>query len=53
MRKYWGSCSNFMMSYGLKPWNADEREEALAISRVLALATPHDDDNTPPEAKKS
>ena len=31
----WGSCSNFMRSYGLKPYNDKDGEEALAISRAL------------------
>ena len=34
----WGSFSNFMMSYGLKPFNHDDCEEAAAISRSLAEA---------------
>ena len=31
----WDSCMNFMLSYGLKPWNDEDVEEALAISRLL------------------
>lgn len=34
----WGSWSNFMHSYGLKPWKQDNLEEALAISRALKQA---------------
>lgn len=33
IKSSWGSCSNFMYSYGLKPWNMDDIEEAKAISR--------------------
>ncbi len=29
----WGSCENFMYSFGLKPWNREDLDEALAISR--------------------
>ncbi len=32
----WGSFSNFMVSYGLKPFNPDDCEEAVAISQTLA-----------------
>jgi len=31
----WGSWSNFMISYGLKPFNHDDLDEALAISTAL------------------
>ena len=31
----WGSFSNFMISYGLKPYNPDDCEEAVAISRAF------------------
>ena len=31
----WGSCSNFMYSYGLKPYNPEDLDEALAISRAI------------------
>lgn len=31
----WGSCTNFVLSYGLKPYDMDDLEEALAISRAL------------------
>lgn len=34
----YGSCSNFMYSYGLKPWNADDCQEALSISRAMKEA---------------
>ena len=33
----WGSAAQFMISYGLKPYDQEDCEEALAISR-LALA---------------
>ena len=29
----YGSCLNFMLSFGLKPWNPEDCEEARAISR--------------------
>ena len=32
----WGSFSNFMLSYGLKPFNPEDCEEAVAISQTLA-----------------
>ena len=32
----WGSFSNFMLSYGLKPYNPEDCEEAVAISQNLA-----------------
>ena len=31
----WGSSTNFMLSYGLKPYNEEDCEEALEISRSL------------------
>ena len=34
----WGGplvCTNFMISYGLKPFNPEDCEEAVAISRAL------------------
>ena len=36
IKKDWGSFSNFMISYGLKPYNHEDWEEAAAISRTLA-----------------
>ena len=35
IQRSWGSCMNFMLSYGLKPWKDEDIEEALAISRAL------------------
>ena len=35
LKKSWGSCTNFMLSYGLKPYNPEDIDEALAISRAL------------------
>ena len=32
----WGSFTNFMLSYGLKPSNPEDCQEAAAISRTLA-----------------
>jgi len=31
----WGTVENFMLSYGLKPYNPEDCEEAVAISRAL------------------
>ncbi len=31
----WGSCTNFFLSYGLKPYDFDDHDEALSISRAL------------------
>ena len=31
----WDSCTNFMQSYGLKPYNVEDCEEALEISRAF------------------
>lgn len=30
----WGSATNFMLSYGLKPWNEEDLAEAGAISAL-------------------
>lgn len=35
IKQSWGSCTNFVISYGLKPYDVDDLEEALAISRAL------------------
>ena len=32
----WGSFTNFMLSYGLKPYKPEDCEEAAAISKALA-----------------
>ena len=29
----WGTCLNFFYSFGLKPWNFEDCDEARAISR--------------------
>ena len=31
----YGSCMNFMLSYNLKPWNSEDVEEAVGISRAM------------------
>ena len=36
IKNEWGSFTNFMISYGLKPHNHEDCEEAAAISRSLA-----------------
>ena len=35
----WGGCANFMISYGLKPYNPEDLEEAVTISRALKEAS--------------
>ena len=35
VKNSWGSATNFMFSYGLKPYNFEDLDEALAISRAL------------------
>ena len=35
LKDSWGSCTNFMLSYGLKPYNFEDLDEAKAISRAL------------------
>ena len=32
----WGSFTNFMIAYGLKPFNHEDCEEAAGISRAMA-----------------
>ena len=36
IRDSWGSCTNFVRSYGLKPYDLGDLQEAAAISRALA-----------------
>ena len=36
IKESWGSFSNFMLSYGLKPYNPEDCEEAVAISKAFA-----------------
>eukprot|EP01066_Platyproteum_vivax_P011818 Platyproteum_vivax@DN5353_c0_g1_i3.p2 len=31
----WGSCLNFLLSYGIKPWDSDAEAEAVSISRSI------------------
>ena len=40
----WGSCMNFMLSYGLKPWNDEDLEEAMAISRAMKEGDEEDEE---------
>ena len=35
IRASWGTLENFVVSYGLKPWDLEDLKEALAISRAL------------------
>ncbi|KAJ5409103.1 hypothetical protein N7509_002986 [Penicillium cosmopolitanum] len=36
--KTYGSWTNFMQSYGLKPWDDDDVQEGMAILRGLVQA---------------
>eukprot|EP00924_Labyrinthula_sp_SR-Ha-C_P007932 snap_masked-scaffold_41-processed-gene-0.24-mRNA-1 protein AED:0.25 eAED:1.00 QI:0/-1/0/1/-1/1/1/0/75 len=38
IRDGWGSNANFFYSYGLKPWDLSDQEEALQISRAIKSA---------------
>ncbi|CAK4617746.1 hypothetical protein LEN26_012129 [Aphanomyces euteiches] len=40
----YGSCLNFFLCHGLKPWNMDDCDEALAISRALKAGDQEDDE---------
>ena len=35
IREGWGSVTNFMISYGLKPYNKEDCEQARALSRAI------------------
>ena len=35
IKKGWGSCTNFVRSYGLKDYDIEQIEEALQISRAI------------------
>ena len=35
VQEIWGSCYNFFISYGLKPWDGEDCEKARSISRDL------------------
>jgi len=35
IKESWGSCLNFFLSNGLKPWNREDCEEARALSRAM------------------
>ena len=39
----WGTCANFVRSYGLKDYDPDQIEEALSISRALKEAKIEDE----------
>lgn len=43
LRDGWGSVQNFVISYGLKPYDHNDLEEALAISRALKAAQSSDE----------
>jgi len=40
----YGSCLNFMLSFGLKPWNTQDCEEARRISRAFKAHDEADQD---------
>jgi len=47
LKRSWGGpfpCTNFMLSYGLKPWNPEDIDEAVAISRALKGSDDDQDD---------
>ena len=44
IQKSWGSCMNFMLSYGLKPWKNEDIEEAKAISRAMKEGDDEDEE---------
>jgi len=49
LKEGWGGplvCTNFMISYGLKPYNMEDIEEAVAISRALKEGRNDDASNT-------
>ena len=50
---YVGAYENFMLSYGLKPWDDDDCEEALAISRALKDDGDEEEDDRSPEVNGS
>ncbi len=35
IKESWGSCLNFFISYGLKPWDDHDCEEARYLSRQM------------------
>jgi len=35
IKQSWGSCCNFMLSFGLKPYDLDDIESAVSLSRSL------------------
>ena len=35
IKNSYGSCANFFYCHGLKPWNSEDGEAAIAISRAL------------------
>lgn len=40
--KAWGGWQNFMLSYGLKPWNLDDVEEGKVILEQLKKSAVED-----------
>ena len=47
----WGSFTNFMLSYGLKPFNHEHCEEAVAISKALAEGRQFDEEQKAKDTK--
>jgi hypothetical protein len=41
----WGSCLNFMLSFGLKPYNPEDIEEAISISRSFKESDQDEEQN--------
>ena len=46
IKESWGSCCNFMLSYGLKPYDFDDIESAVSISRSLKANDDEEEDET-------
>eukprot|EP00884_Botryococcus_braunii_P012951 jgi/Botrbrau1/21657/Bobra.43_1s0057.1 len=42
----YGSCLNFFLCHGLKPWNPEDCQEALAISRAFKANDGDEDEDT-------
>ncbi|KAL4937979.1 hypothetical protein BDV06DRAFT_201937 [Aspergillus oleicola] len=49
--KSYGGWTNFMIAFGLKPWNKDDAEEGVQIARTFA-APDQDEEGQEEEMKK-
>lgn len=43
IKESWGNCANFVRSYGLKDYDFEQINEALAISRALKQGQDEED----------